>query len=70
MVTKEQVLRARESFKYQFPKFKVGVSGNGDKGYKLVATVETDENAKLLPEEIEGVPVDVRINAEVAQKKK
>ena len=62
VVTSQQALQARESFKESYPKLPVpGLSSNGEKGWKLVITVSTESDRKKVPPEIDGVPVDVRV---------
>ena len=69
MVTAEHVMRARSTFKDQFPKFEIGVRTNGDDGYKLVTTVAKQSQADKLPKEIEGVPLEIIISPDIEKKK-
>jgi hypothetical protein len=68
MVSSSQALQAREIFKQRFPKITApGVSSNGDQGWKLVVRVTTEKQREAMPQEIEGVPLDVRIDVTTRQ---
>ena len=43
-----------------FPRLRVGISGPKNEFY-LVASVKTDKDAKHIPQDIDGVKIEVRI---------
>ena len=63
VVPSSRAVEARAEFHSRFPKVKIGISSNGDKGWHLFATVHDEEEANRLPDEILEVPIQVKIQS-------
>ena len=63
VIPSSRAVEARAEFHFQYPKIKIGISSNGDKGWHLVATVHNEEEASYFPNEILEVPIQIKIQS-------
>ena len=59
MATISAVLEAKQKFQVKFPKLHVGIGGVTNNHY-LNVWVKTDDEAKRIPKEFEGIRMEVR----------